>query len=92
MSDTNTNAIFANQNRLKEIIFLTGALDSALAMMNVDAFSLQALQFVEAMTDAAWKCAASRAGVLMPSAVTIAAIEDLYRKRIEIRANLSRIA
>jgi hypothetical protein len=59
-------SVYADQNRLKKIIFLTGALDSALAMMNVDAFS--------------------------PSATTIAAIEDLYRKRIEIRSALSRIA
>lgn len=89
---TNTNAIFASAGRLKKIIFLTGALDSALAMMQVDAFSAQALHFVEAMTDAAWKCAASTAGVLMPSATTIAAIEDLYRRRVEIRVALSRIA
>lgn len=89
--DTTTNQIFASAARLKKILFLTGSIDSALGTMNVDAFSPRALQFVESMTDAGWKCAASSAGVLMPSATTIAAIEDLYRKRIEVRACLDRV-
>jgi hypothetical protein len=84
-------SVYADAARLKKILFLTGSIDSALGMMNVDAFSPQALHFVEAMTDAAWRCAASSAGVLMPSATTIAAIEDLYRKRVEVRACLDRV-
>lgn len=84
-------SVYASAGRLKKIIFLTGSIDSALGLMQVDPFSAQALEYVLAMTPAAWKCAASTAGVLMPSATTIAAIEDLYRKRIEVRACLDRV-
>jgi hypothetical protein len=84
-------AIFADAARLRKIIFLTGSIDSALGMMGVDPFSAQALEYVLSMNEGAWRIAARQAGVLMPSATTIAAIEDLYRKRIEVRACLDRV-
>jgi hypothetical protein len=83
--------IFADAARLRKIIFLTGALDSALSLLGADPFSAQALEYVLAMNEGAWREAAKHANVNLPSQTTRDAIVDLYRRRQEIRECLSRV-
>lgn len=82
---------FESAARSSKIIKLVLSIDSGLSMLNVDPFSARAVEYVEATTDAAWHLAASHARVPMPSATTIRAIEEVYRRRVEIRRCLSRL-
>lgn len=93
MSDTNTikNAIFADSARLKRITFLTGSIDAALSLLGADPFSAVALEYVLALSEEGWRLAAKHAGVNVPSQTTRDAIIDLYRRRQEIRACLSKL-
>lgn len=83
---------FESAARLRKVLRLCLSIDGGLSLLGVDPFSAQALEYVLACTDAAWSLAASHSGVPMPSATTKNAVEDVYRKRIEVRACLARIA
>lgn len=84
--------VHAQLARSAKVLKLTMALDAALLMLGVDPFSAQGLEYVLSMNEAAWVEAAKHAGVNLPSETTRRAIEDLYRRRCEIRSCLQRIA
>jgi hypothetical protein len=85
-------SVYASASRLKKIIFLTGIFDSAITMMGADPFGPTGLEYVLAANEGAWREAAKQAGTTMPSETTREAIRDLFRRRVEIRVALSRIA
>lgn len=87
-----SGTVFEREARARKVLRLCMALDSALDMMGADPFSARALEFVLAMTDAAWKCAASHANVPMPSALTKLAVEQVYTARLNTRRALARIS
>jgi hypothetical protein len=84
-------SVYADKNRLKKIIFLTGSIDSALSLLGCDPFSAAALEYVLSMNEGAWREAAKHANVNLPSQTTRDAIIDLYTRRLEIRACLNKL-
>lgn len=77
--------------RARKVLRLTMALDGAFDMMGCDPFSARALEFVLAMDFAAWGEAAKHANVPLASLTTQAMVTDVYRQRVEVRSNLSRL-
>lgn len=84
-------SVYTDATRLKKILFLTGSIDAALGMLGADPFGAQALEYVLAMSEGAWREAAKHAGVNVPSQTTRDAIVDLYTRRLEIRSCLNKL-
>lgn len=84
-------SVYEREARQRKTLRIVMSIDAGLQMLGVDPFSARAVEYVEATTDAAWQLAASHARVPMPSATTIRAVEDIYRRRVEVHACLSRI-
>lgn len=84
-------SIYEREARQRKTLRIVMSIDAGLSLLKVDPFSARAVEYVDAMTDAAWKLAASHAGVPAPSATTKAAVESIYRQRVEVRGNLSRL-
>lgn len=96
MSDATTTTkaagIYEREARHRKTLRLCMSIDGALSLLKVDPFSAQALEYVLACTDAAWKLAASHARVAAPSALTKLAVEHVYVARLNARRSLARIA
>lgn len=87
----NAATAYESEARQRMTLRIVMSIDAGLQMLGVDPFSARAVEYVEATTDAAWRLAASHARVPMPSATTIRAVEEVYRRRLEIRGCLSRL-
>lgn len=82
---------WADAGRARKVLRLTLALDGAFDMMGCDPFSACALEHVLAMDFKAWGVAAKHAKVPLASITTQGMVADVYRQRVEVRGNLSRL-